>query len=111
MILDRLLVQECQITRRKQTGAPDKYQTPTWQGDPTAAYCHVQPISSEELAQRPASRVTHRGWFKAETLLGPNDRVVLVSGQGWEVDGKPRIWWNPRTGRAGYLEVDLAEVE
>lgn len=110
-MIERLLTQECVITPRTQTGPDDDYGAPTWvDGTPVAERFHVQPIRGEELANRPGFRATYRAWFRHTSIVAVHYEVTAATGQDWEVEGKPRLWVNPRTLRS-YLEADLTEVE
>lgn len=110
MSLAGLLNQEVQILRRTQTGDPDEYGTPTWETTTTETVCHVQPLSTEEMAARPSARVRYRGYFPAGTEIGHADRIVLATGQEAEVIGQPLRWYNPRRQVESHLVVDLADV-
>lgn len=107
MAVAQLLNQSAVIIHRAQTGEEDKYGTPTWTETETEVSCHVQPVSSDEVEDRPAGRFTHRGFLLPGTLIGHADQLFLETGQGWEVDGPAREWLNPRTGVVSHLEVDL----
>ena len=107
MSVSSLIRQPCVITIRTQTGPPDEFGTPTWQETDTPSVIHVQPVSSEEVEDRPAGRFTHRGYLKVDADVPHSSKITLVSGQSWEVDGPPQVWHNPRTGRDEYQVVDL----
>jgi hypothetical protein len=102
-----LITQSCVVTARSQTGPPDTYGTPTWVEVEASDLVHVQPVSSDEVEDRPAGKLTHRGFFRPLSAVGHADRVTLASGQSWEVDGPARLWTNPRTLVDVYQEVDL----
>jgi hypothetical protein len=108
--LERLLKLDAVIVRRSQTGTLDEYGTPTWEQSETPVRCQVLPRSGEEIEDRPAGKVTHRGFLPGDVTVGHQDRLVLSTGQGWEIDGPPLRWSNPRTGKVSHIEVDLVEV-
>lgn len=107
----RLIRQECVIVHRSQTGPADEYGAPTWEESEADALIHVQPVDftnlNSELVDRPAGRLTHTGYLLAATEISHADKVILATGQTWEVDGPPRIWFHPLTGEAVYQVVDL----
>jgi len=108
--IDRLLRQQAQIVRRTQDGPDDEYGDPTWQTTVVEVYCHVQPVSSDELDGLPDGRIRWRCWLPADTSIGASDRLVLAVGLEAEVFGPAREWTDPRTATVHHLEVDLAEV-
>lgn len=112
MIPPRLLRSEATIIQRTQTGPDDDFGTPTWEEteivmspDNANGGVHVQPAVSDEVEDRPAGRFTHRAWWLREPATSL-DRLILSTGQTWDIDGPPRVWVNPRNGRS-YTEVDL----
>jgi hypothetical protein len=108
--LARLLNQTALVINRSQTGPVDEYGTPTWTESEFVTSCHVQPISTEEMAARPADRVRYRAWFPADTAIGASDRIVLASGLEAEVVGSALAWFNPRNRVESHLVVELADV-
>lgn len=106
-MIESLINQPCVITDRSQTGPPDAFGTPTWVEEDTDDLIHVQPVSSEEVEDRPAGKLTHRGFLRPTSVVRHTNKIGLVGGQSWEVDGPARIWTHPRTLENMYQEVDL----
>lgn len=101
------------LTIRTQTGAPDRYQTPTWvDSDQVPVLVSVPfPLTVEELATRPGSKATARCF--ARTFPGTHaDRLVYRRDSigGWELDGDPKRWEWPWGDGGHYYEVFLVEV-
>lgn len=104
-----LIKQACTITTRSQTGADDQYGTPTWVESTADDLIHVQPVASDEVEDRPAGRLTHRGFLRPTSVVGHADKITVGS-TTWEVDGPARLFHNPRTGRDIYQLVDLVST-
>lgn len=102
-----LIRSQCVIVHRSQNGPRDDFGQPTWLETETEALCAVFPVGSDEVADRPAGRFTHRAFLLPGTLVFSNDSLVMADGRSWEVDGPARMWQHPRTLENVYQEVDL----
>ncbi len=108
---DHLINEEALVIRRVQTGIDDTYGSPTWVETETPTRVWTHPLSAEEIQDRPAGRLTHRGYLRAGTAVGNHDRIVKATGHGFEVDGPALEWRHPVTQKLSFLTVDLIEVE
>jgi hypothetical protein len=109
------------ITQRRQTGPKDQYGKPTWEETPVTldpdavppGGAHVQPVSSEEIVDRPEGRIAHRGFLSvpADVTIAATDRLVVPSiGFKAEIVGPVRQWRRPASTEVHHVEVDLVEV-
>lgn len=102
-----LIRRQCILRNWTQTGPADSLGTPTWQHTDTEDLIAVFPVSSEEVADRPAGRFTHRGFLRPESNIRHTTEVILSDGRSWSVDGPPRMWTHPTKLVDVYQEVDL----
>lgn len=103
--------QTCIITHRAQTGAEDRYNSPTWVETTTAGVpCYIQQTEPKEVTiGRETQIADHLGVFLVGTVLDGSDEVIR-NGHTYEVIGPPWEVWNPRLAQVGQIEANLREI-
>lgn len=111
MSLATMLDETCTIISRAQTGAVDRYNSPTWVETSTAGVaCYIEQTQPKELTiGRETQIADFLGAFLADTVLDGSDRVIQGT-HTYEVIGPPWEVWNPRTASVDHIEANLREV-
>lgn len=107
--------QTCTITHRSQTGAADRYNTPTWVETSTAGVpCYIEQVrptteARETTIGRETQIAEHLGVFLVGTVIDGSDEVVRGD-HTYQVIGPPWEVWSPRLGAVDHIEANLREV-
>lgn len=111
MSLASLLDEVCTIVHRAQTGAVDRYNSPTWVETTTSnVACYIEQTKPTEITiGRETQIADYLAAFLVGTVLDGSDRVIRGS-HTFEVVGPPWEVWNPRTASVDHIEANLREI-
>ena len=107
MSIGHLLRTPCTV-KTPTAGGVDEYGNDTaGTPDVVTTVCHIQPLTSDEMADRPDGTVKWRGWFSPDLTIRSTS-ALTVGGVTFQAVGPPRPWAAPGQPTA-YVEVDLAD--
>lgn len=112
-MIEHLLTDSGLLVTRTQTGTPDRYGTKAWVEESVEVAVWYHPVTSEELALRPAGTVSHLVYLSVAELeaagVDPDTTSrIVIDGRSLEFAGPPRRWRRPQTG-AEFLVADALE--
>lgn len=110
-IVDDQINLPCTIIGRSQTGAPDRYNVPTWdEADSVDTVCYHEQITAEEITDgRETQIATDLFFFLTGTVIDGSDDVI-VDAVRYRVIGPPWKAADPFAGGIDHIECKARVV-